>query len=131
MIKIKIPTLKKRPKNTYSDLKRDLIRHESDLVGSQLFGPIPDGHKREFYCLDEHTWVWHEAWKEDGKARERTVRYEIRQDGVTKNVNGHYKNVEVAELENLRQAMRIYYEEVMRSIYSIDPKTGQSIGYQG
>jgi hypothetical protein len=42
----------------YSQEERDrklydsLVRHEA-RVGGKLFGPVPPGTKREFYCLNE------------------------------------------------------------------------------
>ena len=42
-------------------LYRNLIRHEAK-IGGQLFGPVPKDGRREFFCLDRHTWVWHEEW---------------------------------------------------------------------
>lgn len=103
--------------------REDLIILES-RIGKQLFGPIPHGHSREFYCLDAHTWIWQEEWQEGETHHKQIVRYEIRPDGIIKNVNGIYKRVGGAELDNLRAAMRVYYEEVMRGIYKTDPFTG-------
>ncbi len=34
--------------------ERQLIRRESK-IGSQLFGQVPSGRSREFFCLDERT----------------------------------------------------------------------------
>jgi hypothetical protein len=106
--------------------REELISLESQ-IGKQLFGPIPKGRSREFYCLDAHTWVWQEEWREGETAHKQIVRYEIRPDGVIKNVNGTYKRVAGTELTNLRASMRVYYEEVMRGIYKTDPLTGASL----
>ncbi len=107
--------------------ERDLINAESE-IGRQLFGSIPDGHRREFFCLDQHTWVWHEEWKQDKQTVSQTTRYEIRPNGIIKvGDGGQYKYVEGAELENLVLAMRLYYEQVMRGLYNIDPYTGQKL----
>lgn len=32
--------------------ERELIQRES-TIGRELFGPVPEGHRREFFCLDE------------------------------------------------------------------------------
>ncbi len=32
-------------------LYNDLIRHEAK-IGGTIFGPVPKGHRREFFCLD-------------------------------------------------------------------------------
>ena len=53
---------RKRPLKPLSE--RELITLESE-IGSQLFGPIPEGHRREFFCLDEKTWIWHEEWLDE------------------------------------------------------------------
>ncbi|MCL1929806.1 hypothetical protein FWF93_01585 [Candidatus Saccharibacteria bacterium] len=106
--------------------REELITLES-RIGKQLFGPIPQGRSREFYCLDAHTWVWQEQWRDGDINRKQIVRYEIRPDGIIKNVDGIYKRVEGVELENLRAAMKVYYEEVMRGIYKTDPFTGNKL----
>lgn len=38
---------------------REAIQEEAK-VGAKVFGPVPAGVRREFFCLDERTWVWHE-----------------------------------------------------------------------
>lgn len=109
--------------------ERDLIREENQ-IGKQLFGELPIGHVRDFFCLDENTWVWHEAWvdKESGETKEITTRYEIQPGGILKVQTGHeYKYIEGVELQNLAIAIRLYYERTMRSIYRYDPYTGVSI----
>jgi hypothetical protein len=108
---------------------RDLIRMESE-IGAQLFGPIPKGHRREFFCLDEHTWIWHEEWT-DVKTKKNmaiTTRYEIRGDSIVKVQDTQpYKKLEGEELHNLVYAMQLYYEQVARGIYHYDPKTGHPL----
>ena len=104
--------------------ERDLIDAES-AIGRQLFGEIPTGHKRDFFCLDEYTWVWHEEWNEGREVKTQTVRYELRDGSIVKaSGNGEYTYVRGAELENLVLAIKLYYEQVMRSVYKIDPSTG-------
>jgi hypothetical protein len=34
--------------------ERELIQLESE-IGAKLFGPVPQGFRREFFCLDENT----------------------------------------------------------------------------
>ncbi len=108
---------------------RDLIRMESE-VGAKLFGPIAKGHRREFFCLDEHTWVWHEEWI-DSQTKQKmaiTTRYEIRGDSIVKVQDTQpYQRVEGEELRNLVMAMQLYYEQVVRGIYHYDPKTGRPL----
>jgi hypothetical protein len=109
--------------------QRDLIRMESK-VGSAVFGPIPANHRREFFCLDEHTWVWYEEWVDEatGQRREMTTRYEVHPNGVLKVQDGQpYTLVEGDELRNLAIATRMYREQVMRGVYHRDPVTGQKL----
>ena len=104
--------------------ERDLIDAES-AIGRQLFGEIPAGHKRDFFCLDEYTWVWHEEWKEGRDIKTQTVRYEIRGENIVKIIgSGEYSYVKREELKNLVLAIKLYYEQVMRSVYKIDASTG-------
>ena len=104
--------------------ERDLIDAES-AIGRQLFGEIPAGHKRDFFCLDEYTWVWHEEWKEGRDIKTQTVRYEIRGENIVKIIgSGEYSYVKREELKNLVLAIKLYYEQVMRSVYKIDANTG-------
>jgi hypothetical protein len=104
---------------------RDLLKQESK-IGATLFGPVPKGHNREFFCLDESTWIWHEEWKDEkGVARQATVRYEIHPKGVLKVSEGpRYQFIEGQELHNFAQATRLYYEQTAREVYKRDPKTG-------
>lgn len=97
-----------------AELQKTLIHHEAK-IGGQLFGPIPVGNRREFFCLDEHTWVWHEEWKdpETGKRRAVTTRYDVRPNGVLKSQGGSsYQRLGTAEAQNLRTAVRRYRELV-------------------
>jgi hypothetical protein len=120
------PARDTRPLKKLSE--RELIELEAEIGGS-LFGPVPDGHRREFFCLDEHTWVWHEEWVDADKRRHVTsTRYEIHTNGVLKAQDGKvYKFIEGEELRNLTLAVRLYYEAVSRGIYRRDPITGQPI----
>lgn len=116
----------KRPLRKLSE--RELIELEAEIGGS-LFGPIPAGHRREFFCLDAHTWVWHEEWFNDKKQRQVTsTRYEIHNNGILKAQDSKvYKFLEGEELRTLVLAIRLYYEAVARGIYKRDPHTGQPL----
>lgn len=118
---MRVPKSHSTPKLT----ERDLLRRESK-IGSELFGPIPKGHRREFFCLDESTWIWHEEWKDEkGVERQSTTRYEVHPNGILKVTDGpRYQFIEGEELDNLVAATRLYYEKVAREIYSRDPQTG-------
>jgi hypothetical protein len=102
-----------------AELYRNLIRHEAQ-IGGQLFGPVPKGGRREFFCLDEHTWVWHEEWvDETGKLQVRTTRYDVRPDGILKAQEGYpYQPVKQAEALHLRQAALLYRQRVNEEIYT-------------
>lgn len=101
-----------------AELYRKLMRHEAK-IGGQLFGPVPKGGRREFFCLDKHTWVWHEEWTDrNGQHQYATTRYDFRPNGVVKSQNGQYKPVSYREAQNLRSAMLMYRERVNKELYS-------------
>lgn len=109
------------PRKNYSNKLTydDLINAESAL-GRTLFGPIPEGHSREFFASHKNVWIWHEAWADHlGEPREMTIRYEVRPTGVFKRVNrGSYELVEGAELDNFRRAAHAYLKLVKKKLYS-------------
>ncbi len=101
------------------ELYRNLIRHEAK-IGGTLFGPIPKGGRREFFCLDEHTWVWHEEWiDENGQHKSKTTRYDVRPNAILKAQDGsHYQPVGNEEAQHLRDAVQLYEKRVKADIYS-------------
>ncbi len=101
-------------------LYRNLMRHEARLGGT-VFGPIPKGIRREFFCLDEHTWVWHEEWTTDsGEHKVVTTRYDVRPSGLLKSQNGsHYQKVSNQEALRLLNAARLYQQKINKDIYSL------------
>lgn len=105
--------------------ERELIQLESE-IGRELFGPVPEGHRREFFNLDPQTWIWHEEIKQDdGQTRAITTRYELQDTGILKVQDGsHYTYLEGQELTNLVDAIKLYYEKVARTVYGRDPHTG-------
>ena len=108
----------KRSEDRYAELYRSLLRHEAK-VGGTVFGPIPAGRRREFFCLDEHTWVWHEEWRdENGQTRIQTTRYDVRPDGILKSQNGHYQKVTTAEALRFQKAAHLYVERVKHEVYA-------------
>jgi hypothetical protein len=118
-----------KPKVRKGASRRDLIRLES-TIGRELFGPVPAGHRREFFNLDNKTWVWHEEWtdSETGKAQEVTTRYEVHPNGILKVQDGQpYRFLEGEELQYFDRATQLYYERVMTDIYHHDPATGQPL----
>ena len=91
----------------------DLIRYEAK-IGGQLFGPLPKNRRREFFCLDEHTWIWHEEWVDDSGNKQRiTTRYDVRPHGIFKvQDNMPYKRIAGEELDNFYQAAKLYIQKV-------------------
>lgn len=108
--------VKQRPLQSLTE--RELLTLESE-IGAKLFGPIPDGHRREFFCLDASTWIWHEEWLDDKKKLQTmTTRYEVNEHGVLKvNEGARYTYLEGEELRNFGIAIRMYYEQVARHVY--------------
>lgn len=102
----------------------DLIHYEAK-IGGQLFGPIPDKHHREFFCLDEHTWVWHEEWPDKlGRRRSLTTRYDVRPNGVFKTQgNAPYREIDTEELQNLYQASQLYSQKVVPELQRLANQT--------
>ncbi len=98
---------------------RNLLQREA-RIGGELFGPLPKGGRREFFCLDETTWVWHEEWTDEaGKKQVRNTRYDIRPTGILKAQNGQgYHMVSADEAKNLQSAISAYLERVKSQIYA-------------
>lgn len=102
-----------------AQLYRNLIRHEAK-IGGELFGQIDKNRRREFFCLDKHTWVWHEEWVDaNGQHQIVTTRYDVRPGGVLKSQNGgHYQALSQAEASNLLDAARLYDQRVSQELYA-------------
>lgn len=111
--------LSQREENRLAEFYRNLIRHEAK-IGGQLFGPVPQNVRREFFCLDKRTWVWHEEWTDaKGKEQVRTTRYDVRPDGILKAQDGQpYKLASREEVHNLYKATQQYKSRVKQEIYS-------------
>ncbi len=108
----------KTPQERADKLQRDLLRHEAK-IGGQLFGPVPKGGRRDFFCLDEHTWVWYEEWTDTkGNKQSRTTRYDIRPNGIVKAQDGRaYQSISDQEALRIRDAVNAYERRVMAEIY--------------
>ena len=110
--------LNQRGEERRAELYRNLIRHEAK-IGGQLFGQVKTGCRREFFCLDEHTWVWHEEWTDtNGQHQFRTTRYDIRPSGILKAQNGQYQPVKPDEAKKLYDAAKLYQKRVSKELYS-------------
>ncbi|HET8709167.1 MAG TPA: hypothetical protein VFL85_02700 [Candidatus Saccharimonadales bacterium] len=96
-----------------SAIYRALLHYEA-RIGGEVFGPIPKNVRREFFCLDEHTWVWHEEWTDEtGKRQAVTTRYDVRPTGVVKSQGGSsYQALNQGEAQNLYNAIAAYERNV-------------------
>jgi hypothetical protein len=96
-----------------ADAYQSMLRKEAK-IGGAMFGPLPAGHSREFFCLDRHTWVWHESWLDaQGNQQMVNTHYTVRPDGILKSQNNQgYQKVSSEELKTLRQAVKLYGERV-------------------
>lgn len=98
---------------------RELIRRESK-IGATVFGVIPKGHQRDFFCLDARTWVWIEQWFDHEAKTEKSmhVQYEFQPRGVLKTVDGIAVGfVQAAELAHLLEAIYTYERRVYQEVY--------------
>jgi hypothetical protein len=110
--------LRRRKPTVQKTTINDLLNAESAL-GRTLFGPIPEGHRREFFHHEKNIWIWHESWQESGKTLELTVRYEVRPHGVFKRpLNGLYQEVKGEELKNFHKAAKSYLTLLKTHIYT-------------
>lgn len=102
-----------------AELYRNLIRHEAK-IGGTLFGPVPSGVRREFFCLDDRTWIWHEEWTdENGQTRTKTTRYDVRPNGILKTQDGAGQQfVNQQEAKHLRDAAILYRKRVKSELYN-------------
>jgi hypothetical protein len=94
-------------KRSHSDSRAEVLRqllHQEARLGGQLFGPTTNGSRREFFCLDEHTWLWHEEQREsNGNTRTIVTRYDILAYGIRK-AQDNQPDVYITEAE----ARRLY-----------------------
>lgn len=114
----RIASSKSNDQTRMAKLYRDLLRHEAK-IGGELFGPVAPGGRREFFCLDEHTWIWHEEWKdESGNIQTRTTRYDVRPNGIVKAQDGkHYQSVTREEATRLHKAAKLYHRRIRAELY--------------
>ena len=104
----------------HRNILRDLAK-----MGGEVFGDIPAGTRREFFCLDRHTWVWHEEWTDkDGARKIRTTRYDIRPQGIFKAQDGQpYQPVSLEEAQRFGAAIKEYQR---RMHAKFDPLVAQA-----
>jgi len=108
-----------RQQERVEDLRMGLMRHEAK-VGGKVFGEVPKDHQRDFFCLDEHTWVWHEEWIDpSGQRHIVSTRYDVRPTGILKSQNGgHYQQITSQEAHRLFDAADLYIDRVKREVYN-------------
>ncbi len=101
------------------ELEQKLLRREAK-IGGRLFGTVPAGAHREFFCLDERTWVWHEEWTDQktGQKKTQITRYDVRPDRILKNRDGQYWPVTKEEADHLLEAARSYRDAVNQELYA-------------
>jgi hypothetical protein len=98
---------------------RDLMRKEAK-IGGQLFGPVKPGGRREFFCLDERTWIWHEEWIDEktGRFYVVTTRYDVRPNGIIKSQDGQpTRYIDLNEARNFLSAISHYNYRVKTELY--------------
>ncbi len=99
------------------EIDKDIIHFEAK-IGGGLFGPVPPRHRREFFCLDENTWVWHEEWTDNlGRRQSVTTRYDVRPHGIFK-IQGNmpHRRLSDQELQNFYQAVSLYGKKVIPAL---------------
>jgi hypothetical protein len=118
-----LPKLHKQLKDqSHSDNQTNpyqgLIKNEA-VIGGTIFGEVLEGCRRYFFCLNRHTWVWHEEWTDKaGDKQFRTVHYDINLSGAVKSQNGQSEqSLSLNEAYNLRDAINLYYKRVMAELY--------------
>lgn len=96
-----------------AEIERSLISQEAK-IGGKLFGPLREGHWREFYCKDEYNWVWYEEWPSpSGQRRAVTTLYTVRPDGILKQQDGKTPEyISRNEAHNLYNAAELYRQKV-------------------
>jgi hypothetical protein len=92
-----------------ANAQRVILRHLAK-VGGTVFGPVEKGRRREFFCLDARTWVWHEEWVDErGKYRTLTTRYDVYPNAIPKSQGTNsYQHLKGAELRNFKNAVKAY-----------------------
>lgn len=109
---------KQKQSEKKTEIYRKLKKQEAQ-IGATVFGNVPTGHRREFFCLDEHSLVWHEEWIDhSGNRQQMTTRYDVRPNGIFKVQNGQYRSVSSSEARRLQQAAHLYKKRVFEELYA-------------
>lgn len=101
------------PQVREAQIRRNFIR-DCARMGGTLFGAVPKGNRREFFCLDERTWVWHEEWTDrNGMHHALTTRYDLRPHGIFKAQDGQpYQPLTREEAQRLYLAAYQYNQKL-------------------
>jgi hypothetical protein len=101
----------------YANSERALLRYLA-WRGGRLFGQLSPGSRREFFCLDPYTWIWHEEWTDaEGKRRVLTTRYDVGVSGIFKSQgNNSAQRLTPAEERNFRHAAKLYLADSRREL---------------
>lgn len=101
-------------------LYRELLTRQAE-IGGKLFGEIKPDCRREFFCLDRHTWIWHEEWVDERQVRHIvTTRYDIRPNGIFKaQDNQPYQQLSDVEVMHFCKAIKAYNKKVAAELYGI------------
>ncbi len=112
----KRPSLRK-PK-TMAQIEAEYLAEEA-AIGGTLFGTLPEGVARLFYCKDPSTWVWQEAWTDNaGRPQTLTTSYHLSENAIFKNqANLPAQLLNEAEIQNFAKAVEWYHRLVMRNVY--------------
>jgi hypothetical protein len=119
-----LPTFKSQRQHAADQrdqIYRELLHREAK-IGGQLFGPVQAGGRREFFCLDEHTWVWHEEWLDTQTKTPKalTTRYDIRPNGILKSQGAsEYRYIDISEARRFYQAACLYQQRVFSELYGV------------
>lgn len=110
---------RKTDEEQIQEIEQDLMRKELEVTRG-MFGALKEGTKRDFFCLDEHTWIWYEEWvDEQGRRRQMTTRYMIRPHEVVKSQNGGaYKRLSDKELLSFQAAVQTYANTTKQRLYA-------------
>ncbi len=110
------------PEDRKHAITQDLMRREAALT-TDIFGPVPQGTRREFFCLDASTWIWYEEWTgQDGHQNVVTTRYVIRPKEILKSQNGGaYSKLAPDEVRNFHKAIVSYEHRVKTQLYRKNP----------
>lgn len=103
--------------NSRTQMHRQLLQQEAQL-GGRLFGPVASGSRREFFCLDEYTWIWHEEWRDKNGAMHAVMtRYDILPYGIRKaQDNQPYVYITEIEARHLYAAIDQYNQVIDREL---------------